>query len=389
MKTFLSYLTEAAGTSGAIKHLTHLAGEEHFFGSERTRADIDRLDHLHRYLKGEKSNVSRVGIKADGSPAFEMGHVVNPNTGEREFGVAYKGATKGYSFNQKDVDEKFGDKPGLHGKITQLLKHGGKVMSPLHGVVQGDFMGSKQDGTIRKEGNKIIHKEQLIQYALPHNTDEGKKLAKSKISVSLHTRIDGDNREYNIDTDKFNEHPDVHIFNNKFDRTNVNHDSDTQAEFTKHFNNAKSSLSKLRNHDDLIEGHSEHLQTYINKTVRSGAVASAAGYRKHLADRLNKDVDKVKTPEAKQRKLEYAEHMSNDVEENIEQFGHLFAAHRSLDKAKGVLLNRLEMSGQNQEHSINGEQAKPEGFVVGYKDGSVSKVVNRSKEGFSGLNLNK
>jgi hypothetical protein len=38
---------------------------------------------------------------------------------------------------------------------------------------------------------------------------------------------------------------------------------------------------------------------------------------------------------------------------------------------------------------INGKQAKPEGFVVGYKDGSVSKVVNRSKEGFSGQNLNK
>lgn len=389
MKTFLSYLTEAAGTSGAIKHLTHLAGEEHFFGSERTKADIDRLDHLHKYLKGEKSNVSRVGIKADGSPAFEMGHVVNPQTGEKEFGVAYKGAAKGYSFNQKDIDERFGDKPGLHGKMSQLLKHGGKVMSPLHGVVQGDFMGSKQDGTIRKEGNKVIHKEQLIQYALPHNSDEGKKLAKAKISVALHTRIDGDNREYNIDTDKFHDHPDVHIFNNKFNRTNVNYDLDTQKEFEKHFNAAKSNLAKIRDHDGLVEGHSEHLQTYINKTVREGATPSADGYRKHLSDRLNKDVDKVKTPEAKRRKLEYAEHMSNDVEENKEQFNHLFAAHRSLDKAKNVLLDRLEMSGQNQEHTINGQQAKPEGFVVGYKDGSVSKVVNRSKEGFSGLNLNK
>ena len=108
-----------------------------------------------------------------------------------------------------------------------------------------------------------------------------------------------------------------------------------------------------------------------------------------MSERLNKEVDKVKTPEAKRRKLDYAEHMSNDVEENKEQFNHLFAAHRSLDKAKNVLLDRLEMSGQNQEHTINNEQAKPEGFVVGYKDGSVSKVVNRSKEGFSGLNLNK
>jgi hypothetical protein len=52
-------------------------------------------------------------------------------------------------------------------------------------------------------------------------------------------------------------------------------------------------------------------------------------------------------------------------------------------------LTTLENNEHNQEHTINGKETKPEGFVVGYKDGSVSKVVNRSKEGFSGQNLNK
>ena len=67
----------------------------------------------------------------------------------------------------------------------------------------------------------------------------------------------------------------------------------------------------------------------------------------------------------------------------------MFKAHGHLDKAKNVLLKTLENSDQNQQHTINGKDTKPEGFVVGYKDGSVSKVVNRSKEGFSGQNLNK
>jgi hypothetical protein len=318
-----------------------------------------------------------------------MGHVINPNTGQREFGVAYKGATKGYMFNQKDVDENFGDKPGLHSKISQLVEHGGKVMSPIHGVVQGDFMGSKKDGTIWKDGNKVNTKEQLIQYAVPHDSDEGKKLAKAKISVALHTKIDGDNREYNIDTSRFYDHPDVHIFNNKFDRNNVNYNEDNHGEFEKHFNNAKETLSALRDHDGLVEGHSEHLQTYINKTVRDGTNPTPEGYRKHLFDRLNKEVDKVKTPETKQRKLTHLEGMTNHVDEEKDEFKKLFSAHKSLDKAKNVLLDRLEMSGQNQEHTINGQVTKPEGFVVGYKDGSVSKVVNRSKEGFSGMNLSK
>ena len=81
--------------------------------------------------------------------------------------------------------------------------------------------------------------------------------------------------------------------------------------------------------------------------------------------------------------------MVHEVEENKDQFQHLFNAHKSLDKAKNVLLDRLEMSGQNQTHTINDKPANPEGFVVGYKDGSVSKVTDRSEKGFSGLNLNK
>ena len=97
----------------------------------------------------------------------------------------------------------------------------------------------------------------------------------------------------------------------------------------------------------------------------------------------------MKTAAAKQKKLTHHDSMVHEVEENKDQFQHLFNAHKNLDKAKNILLDRLEMSGQNQEHTINGNQAKPEGFVVGYKDGSVSKVVNRSKGGFSGQNLNK
>lgn len=391
LKPFANFLYEAAEESaGAIRHLTHLAGEEHFYGKERTNADLERLEHLHKFARGDNSNVSRVGIKADGSPSFEMGHATNPVTGQREFGVAYKGASKGYAFTQKDIDEKFGDKPGLHSKMSELLEHGKKIVSPLDGIIQGDFMGSKKDKTIKKEGKQITTKAQLIKYGLPSDSEEGKKLGKAKISIALHTRLNGDKREYNIDTTKFeNAGSDVHIFNNKLNKSNIYYTPEHQAEFKKHFNNAKQSFAKIRDHDGLVEGHSEHLQTYINKTVRDGSSPSVAGYKKHLSARLQKEVDKVKTATVKQKKQTHHDSMVHEVEEHKDQFHHLFNAHTSLDKAKNVLLDRLEMSGQNQTHTINDKPANPEGFVVGYKDGSVSKVVNRSKEGFSGQNLNK
>ena len=165
MKNFSQFLTEAEQEkSKAVKHLAHLGGEAHFFGKNESDADLTRLGDLHKYLSGEKSSTKSVVIKADGSPSFEMGHVMNPATGQKEFGVAYKGASKGYAFNQNDIEEKFGHSEGLKSKMGQLLEHGRKVVSKLHGVYQGDFMGSSKDKTIQKEGDEITHKENLIKY---------------------------------------------------------------------------------------------------------------------------------------------------------------------------------------------------------------------------------
>lgn len=387
MKNLRDYLSEEK--SKAIKHLTHLGGEAHLMGKAETDADVSRLENLHKYLTNQKSSVTSVGIKADGSPSFEMGHVYNPDTNENQFGVAYKGAAKGYAFTQEDIDKRFGHNPGLHSKMSQLLQHGHKIISPIHGVIQGDFMGSKKDGTIQDEGDQITHKENLIKYGYPKNSDEAKVLKRAKISVSLHTRIDKEQPEYNIDTDKLHDHPDVHVFNNKMSRKNLVYGMDQQDEFNKNFEKAKNHLSLIRDHDELVDGHTEHLQTYINKTVREGTNPTVAGYRSHLKTRLQKDVDKVSRPENKLRKSIEMQNMMQHVDTNQEEFKHLFTAHKHLDNAKNVMLRALENSDQNQEHTINGQQAKPEGFVVGYKDGSVSKVVNRSKDGFSGLNLNK
>jgi hypothetical protein len=390
MKTFLNFLSEeVAEKSKATKHLTHLGGEAHFFGKKESEADVSRLEELHKHLSGEPSATKAVVIKADGSPSFEMGYVKNPKSGSKEFGVAYKGATKGYAFNQDDVNEKFGHSAGLQSKMGQLLEHGKKILSPLHGVYQGDFMGSKKDKTINQEGDEITHKENLIKYHYPANSEEGKAVKRAKISVSLHTRIDTPEPEYEVDTSKFHNSSDVHIFHNKLNKKNVDYNLNDRKDFAKHLSKAKEHLGNIKQHNQLVEGHTPHLQTYINKTVRTGATPSTAGYASHLDESMQKEVEKVKRPETKMRKFNEKLEMLHHVEKNKEHFGELFNAHKHLDKAKNILLKTLENSGQNQKHTINGKPTNPEGFVVGYKDGSVAKVVNRSKEGFSGQNLNK
>ena len=386
MKQFIHYLTEE---SKSAKHITHLAGEEHFNGKNQTTADLGRLEDLHNWMSGEKSGTKSVEIKADGSPSFEMGYVKNPKTGQKEFGVAYKGAAKGYAFTPEDVNEKFGHAPGLASKMGQILEHGRKVVSKIHGVYQGDFMGSAADKTIKKEGNEITHKENLIKYHYPADSEEGQKLAKSKISLHLHTRIDTDEPQYDIDKSKFHQSSDVHIFDNKLQKNNINYNLDDRKEFGKHFEAAKKYLGSIENHDDLVGGHSEHLHTYINKTVREGTVPNVQGYANHLKTRLQKEVDKVVKPETKLKKATHMQNMLAHVQRNKEGFTNLFRGHQALDKAKGVLLRTLQNSGYKQRHTVDGKDTHAEGFVVANRDGSLSKVVDRSKEGFSGMNLNK
>ena len=387
MKHFVESLLEEK--SKAIKHLMHLGGEAHLISKAETDAELTRMENLHSFLKNEKSNVKTIGVKADGSPSFEMGHITNPDTGESQFGVAYKGAAKGYAFTQSDVLDKFGHSPGLHSKMSQLLEHGRKVMSPVHGVVQGDFMGSKKDNTIQQEGNDITHKENLIKYHYDKNSAEGKQLKNAKISIALHTGISGEQPEYNIDTNKFHSNKDVHIFNNKVDQGNIDYKDDAINDFESNLNKAKEHLGGIVDHDSLVQGHTDHLQTYINKTVREGTNPTSSGYRQHLQSKLQKDIDKLKTPSVKLRKSIDMQNTLGDVDTRKEEFDSLFKGHIHLDKAKNAMLKTLESSPQNQRQTINDKPAMPEGFVVSYKDGSVRKVVNRSKEGFSGLNLNK
>lgn len=387
MKQFLETILEEK--SKAIKHLMHLGGESHFFSKAESDAEISRMDNLHKFLSNEKSNIKTIGVKADGSPSFEMGHLENPDTGETQFGVAYKGAAKGYAFTQSDVLEKFGHNPGLHSKMSQLLEHGHKVMSPIHGVVQGDFMGSKKDGTIAEDGNDLVHKENLIKYHYDKNSSEGKQLNNAKISVALHTRISGDEPQYNIDTSKFPFHKDVHIFNNKVDQGKIEYNDESKNEFSKNLEKAKEHFSKIVDHDSLVQNDTEHLQTYVNSTIRNGSTPTTKGFREHLSGKLQKSIDKLKTPNVKLRKSIDMQNKLNEIDMRKEEYDSLFKGHVHLDKAKNAMLKTLEASPQNQVQTINDEPAMPEGFVVSYNDGSVRKVVNRSKEGFSGLNLNK
>lgn len=381
MKSFIEYLVEEKNAS--IPHLRHLAGESHFYGEQESDDELKRLENLHKHLSGEQSNVESISMKADGSPSFNMGYVKDPRDGKTKFGVAYKGAARGFAFTQEDVNNLFGHNEGLKSKMGQLLEHGHKVVRPYHGLVQGDFMGSKKDNTIRKEGSKLKFKENTIDYGIDKNSSEGKAIGKAKVIVALHTRVDGENNEYNLHPNKFPHHDDVAVFNNKVYHNPENYTEEQRNEFQKNFDKAKEHLSSIRDHTSLVDGLTDHLQTYINSTVKNDSAPTVSGFRSHLNEKLQKQVDKLKSDKGKQKKTDEKNAALFRIDEHKKDFEHLFKAHQHLDKAKNTIVDALNSGKQHYEHQIKGEQTHPEGYVVKYKGGNsldnVAKVVNRQE----------
>jgi len=381
MKIFKEFLLEEKNAS--IPHLRHLAGESHFYGSQETSDELNRLQELHKHLSGENSKVESISMKADGSPSFNMGYVTDPTDNDTKFGVAYKGAAKGYAFSHNDVDRIFAGKEHLQSKMHQLLEHGHKVVRPHHGLIQGDFMGSKEDNTINEEGDKLHFQENTLKYGIDKKSDEGKALKKAKISVALHTRIDPEHQKYNLDPNGFQQHEDVHVFNNRVTHDPNNYSDVNRKLFENNFNKAKEHISNIPNHNDLVFGMTDHLQTYINQTVSKDTTPTVQGFRQHVSDRLEKPIEKVKTPAAKERKREEKRVALQHIDENKQHFGTLFKAHKHLDTAKNLLTDALDQSPQTYEHEIKGNPSKPEGYVVKYKGSNsldnVVKVVNRGE----------
>ena len=148
---------------------------------------------------------------------------------------------------------------------------------------------------------------------------------------------------------------------------------------TEHFNNAP------RDFEHSIEGHKEHLKTYINKTVRTGEAPSVKGYQSHVADIHKKAEDSYKTPAKKQQVQSNHQAMQTHIVTNQHHFENALALHGHLQNAKNELVHSLS-STPEYGHAVGGQKVKPEGHVAVINN-RPTKLVDRAE--FSRLNFAK
>lgn len=179
MKKFSKYITESKNT-----HMTHIEDRILDAGVEGTREAINFLRALRDMLAGKSKGKVNVTVKWDGAPAIFAGK--DPSDGK--FFVAKKGIfNKNPKIYKTNADIDADTEGDLNIKLKLALAELPKL--GIEGVVQGDFLYSKEDiKTVDIDGEPhITFHPNTIVYAVPKNSELGKKILRSKIGVVWHT----------------------------------------------------------------------------------------------------------------------------------------------------------------------------------------------------------
>jgi hypothetical protein len=397
MQTFGSYLTEAQSVVGVKSgHMSHNEDLVFDLGVEGTRLAINFLRDVRDMLSqgsGDKKAVTTV--KWDGAPALIMG--VNPENGK--FFVAKKGIFNKnpklyYSHADIDADTSGDLSVKLKVAFTECAKLGLKS-----GVYQGDIMYTsdslkheKIDGT-----DYITFHPNTILYAVPSNSKLGKQIARTNIGIVWHTTFEG--KTIAELTPTFGKN-----IVGKFRKTTTSWMEDATLEdvtgvatFTdaerKQFDVQLSAIGKWFRSMPAATLNAIHkdpdlltlIHTYNNSKIRAGQrvtdpVEHANGLYQFIHDRYEKEIEKLKTVAAKDRKSDqrtkilsfFSVHPRSEIVK-------IFALAIQLADAKQVLIDKLNKASGIKTFlkTENGFKVTgAEGFVA-ISDRGATKLVDR------------
>ena len=384
MQTFLAFLKEE--DEGKLKHITHAEDRPLQNGAKGFEHAYNALNQAHEHIKSG-AHSSALSMKYDGSPSIVYGH--HPENGK--FFVASKSAfnvNPKINYTESDIEKNHGHAPGLVEKLKHALKHLPKI-APKKGVYQGDMMFSGNDKKETKKG--VSFTPNTITYTA--KGEQGDKIRRAKVGIITHTQYHGNDiasmkADPHPDLHNFKSHPDVWSKTANHDTKQVKYSPSDQEKFHKHMAAAKAIHDE---HKDkmykAIEPHSgpgNHLETYINHTVRTGDKPSVEGLKKHIQDKYVKAASKLKTPAAQAKKESEANAHLNHISDNSEHYNNALNMHHHLQQAKDTLVKVLNQHEGGLEHHIDSKKTNPEGFVV-HHAGEPTKLVNRKE--FSRANL--
>jgi hypothetical protein len=394
MINFREYLTEAAGKN---LHLEHIEDEILNNGINGGRAAINFVQSLRDMLAGESKTPVNMTVKWDGAPAMFAG--IDPSDGQ--FFVAKKGL-----FNKTPLLYKKESEIDITGDLGEKFKVALREFSKLgiKNVIQGDLLY-----TTPLESDIADHwtfQPNTIVYAVPKDSDVGKKIAKSKIGIVWHTTYTGDTLQEM--TASFGMTQSLKIVPSVWHTDASYKDVSgtakmTSAETTKVTNDLSEAGKKFRkiNSGKIKEWiplqntlpASAQWKTYQNSLIRTqkpfrGGNYTVSEYFKFVHDAFDKITTTKKTQKSKDqwnlRKEQYYVELRKHTRNLVEVTE--FMAH--IVDAKIKILNKLNSIKQLGMSTFvktkdGYKVTAPEGYVVADSSQSAVKLVDRLEFSFN------
>jgi hypothetical protein len=384
---FSEFITEQKNT-----HMTHIEDKVLYGGVKGTREAIMALRSLRDMLGGVHDG--NISVKWDGAPAVFAG--IDPRDGR--FFVAKKGIfNKSPKVYKSDADIDADTSGDLNSKLKLALQYLPSL--GIKGVIQGDFLFSKEDVKREKIKNQqyVTFHPNTIVYAVPAGTTMAKEITTSKIGIVWHTQYKGTSFEtmkanYNFDASTLKKSKHVwsqdailkdmtHLTMSKKDTEEVNSHLSTAGKI---FNQISgSTLRELEGNQELAK----IIETYNNTFVRKGEVIQntrthVAGLIRYIKQKYQKEIDKRSTSAGKaSQQAKLNEILKFFSSENKKSLQNMFDLQKAIVLAKLKLiniLNKLSNVDTFLKTSKGYQTTGQEGYVAIDKlGGDAVKIVDR------------
>jgi hypothetical protein len=357
-----------------LLHYTHLEDQ---LIEKGVKGGEEIIDVLHDLITDPKN--IHIESKIDGAPSLFFGK--DESTGK--FFIATKALHSKdpkIIYSGTDIEKYYKDSPGLKAKLYAALENLPKIYKG-HGIMQGDFMYTKDDLDQRHIDGETHHtfKPNVIRNAIPVHSELGHQISKSRIGFAVHTKYNDEGERIPADESDVNKHEDVFLMPIKAMTSDLSvHLPGLQEVGSKLARTKRESIELVRDPKNRAL-----VMQYFNYCVKNHAPSTASGFASWAHDYLSKDIDKLKTEEGKQKKRAAIANFVDQVNQNKHHFDTVFDLHRSIAGVKDQIIDSLDKSQTIKRFFDKGDDISPtgpEGYVA-VKSHGTHKLVKRS--GFS------
>ena len=391
MFSFKGFFTKEKNT-----HLEHVEDDIINRGSKGGENAINFLKSIRNMLAGSSGKKVNMSVKWDGAPAIICG--INPENGQFFVGTkSVFNVTPKINYTSSDIRRNHSGE--LANKLNIALRELKKLN--ISGILQGDFLFSKSDlKTAKIDGEDMItFTPNTITYAVPVDSDIGKKINRARMGIVFHTSYSGKTMK-SLSAG----------FGTVSGKSGISSVFLADAAYKDVSGSAKLTSSELSQFDARIrmaEGSLIKAGPMLDEMAKSSSDALSVGFRlkaffnhfirntqgnmakvKTLVDMfreyyqsiLQAEIDAKKTDSAKQKYRDILNTNLRFIDRNKQALYFAIASHVTLQNAKNYLVGKLSEI-QSIGHFLrtpNGYKVTaPEGFVAVDRTAGAVKLVDR------------